>query len=95
MTNSQIRRTMKERAIEIEESGEYQDAKDEAFNDEFIDFISDLLEDDKYIITYDDVQGFLDSFEFPSEEEYISNRVNSELDDYNDQKYQEWKERDI
>ena len=46
-------------------------------------------------LTEDDIQGFIDSFTFDSEEEWCINEYESRLDSFNDQKYQEFKERDI
>lgn len=71
---------MKVRAEELSEG--YQEARDDAFNDEFVDFITGTPTDVK--LTEDDVQGFLDSFDFEDEDEWAFNEVQSELDDIGD-----------
>ncbi len=72
---------------------QYQEARDEEFNDQFVDFITGTPTDDK--LTEDDVQGFLDSFTFPDEVDWCADQLQSEIDTIGDQKYQEWKERNI
>ena len=71
----------------------YQEARDDAFNDEFVDFITGTPTDDK--LTEDDIQGFLDSFTFPEEYDWATSEYESDRDTYADARYQEWKERDI
>ena len=93
MSNRKINQTIKERCIELEESGSYQLARDEEFNEQFTEFIVGTPTDTP--LTEDDVQGFLDSFEFPDEFEWIADEVESEAGDYADQAYEEYKERDI
>ena len=68
----------------------YNEAYDEAFNDEFRDFLSTFKDTD--IITEDDIQGFIDSFTFPEEDEWAFDEVQSDYEDYCDAKYQEWKD---
>ena len=78
----------------VEEYAEgYQEARDDAFNDEFVDFITGTPTDDK--LTEDDIRGFLDSFTFPDEDEWATSEYESARDSFEDAKYQEWKERDI
>ncbi len=89
---------IKDRATEICESDAYQEARDEAFNEFFKDTI--LIQGvntnlEKLVVTEDDIQGLIDSFTFQDEDEWCMEKSLSELDDINDQKYQEWKERDI
>lgn len=86
---------IKERCIELEESGDYQEARDEEFNNQFWDMFKPVGKDEVVSVTEDDIQGFLDSFEFPDEDEWICSKAESEYDDWADAKYQEWKERDI
>ena len=91
-------RDFKARAEEFED--QYEDARDEAFNDEFLIEFTPIFSKQygmnlSNIITEEDVQGFLDSFTFPDEADWCADQVQSELDDIGDQKYQEWKERDI
>jgi len=95
MTNARLRQIGKERAIELEESGAYQEERDEAFTKHFKDVlmpsgVNTNLE--KWSITEDDIQGFLDSFEFPDEEEWIASKVESEYGDYMDQAYDQMRD---
>jgi hypothetical protein len=80
---------MKARAEELLDG--YEDARNEAFHDEFEDmFMSKtggLLQ-----LTEDDVQGFLDSFTFPDEDEWAFDQVQSELDDIADAKYEQMRD---
>ena len=82
-------RDIKARAEELADG--YQEARDVEFNEQFRDMFSIESE----IITEDDLQGFLDSFTFPDEGDWAYDQVQSELDDIGDQKYQEYKERDV
>ena len=81
-------RRIKDRLEEIEEG--YQDARDDAFNDEFVDFITGTPEDNK--LTEEDVQGFMDSFTFEDEADWCWTQLNNEEADIGDQKYQQWKD---
>ena len=79
-------RRIKERAMEIYESGDYQEARDEAFNDELRDFLCDeehVL--NPGIITEEDIQGFMDSFTFQDEMDWCYDKVDGELADIGDQ----------
>ena len=82
---------IKDRAIEISESDDYQKARDDAFDDQFRDFVSETKFPE--CITEDDVQGFLDSFTFDDEDEWAMNKACNEVDDYYDAKYEEEKDR--
>ena len=84
---------IKARAEELVEG--YEDARDMAFNDEFKDmfmehFVGKTLPHNT--INEDDIQGFLDSFSFPDEDEWAFDQVQSELDDIGDQKMEEYKD---
>jgi len=92
MTNARLRKIGKERAIEIEESGEYQDARDEAFDKELKDMLDDIY---PAIVTEDDVKGLLDSFEFPNESDWVASKVESEYGDYMDQAYEQMRDERI
>ena len=72
----------------------YQEARDTEFHEQFCKFI---LENDnfEFIWTEDELQGFLDTFEFESVSDWCASEYQSRLEDYEDQKYQEYKERDI
>ncbi len=85
-------RDLKRRMEEVEEG--YDEAYEEAFSLEFRDFIKPMLHDND-VITEDDLQGFLDSFTFPDQADWCYDKVQSELDDIGDQRYQQHKERDI
>ena len=82
---------------------DYEEARDKAFNDEFRDFISEYITEAGLtidgnltpIITEDDIQGFLDSFTFKDEGEWLADGYESELGDCIDRAYDEYKERDI
>ena len=69
----------------------YEEARDEEFDRQF----RDMFFKDPDIITEDDVQGFIDSFDFPEEGEWLANEYESFIGDLEDQKYQAYKERDI
>jgi len=88
-------RRIKERAMEICESDEYQEARDEAFDEELRDMFKHYFneEEQKLIITYDDIQGFLDSFTFPSENVWCMEKACGEADDYGDMKMEEERDR--
>ncbi len=68
----------------------YQLAKDEAFTEQFNDFISGYALDDKAInpMSEDDLQGFIDSFTFPDEADWCLDEVLSDIDTAEDAKYQ-------
>ncbi len=83
---------IKNRAIEIIESGDFDEAMNEKFNDEFRDFIKPMLTDND-VITHDDVQGFMDSFTVPDENEWAYEKVDAELADIGDQQYEEERDR--
>ena len=92
-------RRIKERAMEIEENGDYQNARDEAFESEFIEmFTSDIKNSTPKTkmltgITEDDVQGFMDSFTFPEEDEWCMDKACSEADEWADSKMEEERDR--
>ncbi len=93
---------IKNRATEICESDEYYEAKDEAFNEEFQnEFMKSVETKDgsnwimKDIITEDDVQGFIDSFTFPDEDEWCMDKACSEADDWGDMKMEEERDRQM
>ena len=89
-------RDFKARAEELTDG--YEEARDAEFNSQFLDFILPPggVKDCKAIsFTEDDVQGFLDSFDFPEQWDWAYDKVQSELDDIGDQKYEQMRdERD-
>ena len=85
-------RDLKARAEEL--ACNYDEARDEAFNEEFADMFASKL---GFIldVTYDDVQGFLDSFTFDEENDWAMDQAQNELEEIGDQQYEQWKdERD-
>jgi len=81
-------RRIKDRACELSEG--YEEARDDAFNDEFVEFITGTPTDDK--LTYDDIQGFLDSFTFQEEGEWAMDKALNELEDIADQKHEQMRD---
>ena len=86
-------RQMKDRACELSEG--YEEARDEAFNEEFKDMFIHCFDKKNLVLTVDDAQGFLDSFTFPEEGEWAMDQAQNELEDIGDQQYEQWRdERD-
>ena len=79
-------RRIKDRATELAEG--YEEARDEAFNEEF----RDMFSQEKYVITEEDLQGFLDSFTFPEEGDWALDQAESEYEGYMDSKYEQMKD---
>ena len=75
---------IKARAEELLEG--YQDARDEEFNNQ----LRDLM--DGIVVSEDDVQGLIDSFTFPEENDWAFDAVQSEIEDIGDQKYMQYKD---
>lgn len=95
-------RRIKERAAEICDSDDYQEAKDEEFHIQFqdmfmksvnTDFGSDFVIQDT--LTENDVQGFLDSFTFPDEDTWCMDKACGEYDDIGDQRMEEARDREM
>ena len=91
MSNKKINQTIKERCIELDEEGSYQDARDEEFMEQWKDFMTDRGYPQNNI-TEEDMQEFLDSFTFPDENEWICDKAESEAGDYADQAYEQMKD---
>ena len=69
----------------------YQDARDKRFHSEFIqEFLYSI--DTGYVLTEDDLRGFLESFTFPEEFEWSASEYESQRDSYEDAKYEEMKD---
>jgi len=97
MTKAQISTKVKERTEEIISSGKYAEARAEALNEQFIAFLDELGFNEPFHpepIAEEDIRGFLESFDFPSEDDWAESEAESEADDYEDDKYQQYKERD-
>ena len=84
-------RTRNYRAEIRELSDNYEAARDQACNDEFVKLYETLLQMNR-LITADDLQGFLDAFTFPDEFEWCEVEYESRRDDYFDQKHEEAKD---
>jgi len=70
---------------DIEELADsYQDARDEAFDEQFRDFLKTIEEPEN--ITEDDVQGFIDTFEFAEEWDWCASEYESRRDSFEDAK---------
>ncbi len=85
-------RDIKARAEEFEE--QYDDAMTDKFNEEFREFIEPMLKTED-AISEDDIQGFMDSFTVDDISDWCFDRVQSELDDIGDMKYQQCKDDGI
>ena len=70
---------------------EYEEAMDDKFNDEFVEFITGTPTDKK--LTYHDVQEFLYNFEMPDQNEWAMSKAESSCDDKADRLYQEYKDK--
>ena len=87
-----MRQSTRQYKANLEELADgYQEARDEAFNDEFYDEFTDagMLTTS---LTEDDVQGFLDSFDFPDEDDWAMASAESEYEGYMDSKYEEMRD---
>jgi hypothetical protein len=81
-------RDIKARAEELLEG--YDEARAEAFYEEFEDMF--VVNGALAPIDEDDVQGFIDSFTFPDEDEWAYDQVENEIADIEDQRYQQMKD---
>jgi hypothetical protein len=71
---------------------EYDKARDDAFNEEFRDYLKDIKFDKNVIVTVEDIEGFVESFSFPDESEWITNEFESFVGECADRAYDEWKD---
>ncbi len=85
-------RRIKDRAIEIYESDDYQEAKNTEFDQQLKDF---LTADTETIVSEDDIQGFLDSFTFPDKDEWCMNKACGETEDAAEARYEQMKDERI
>jgi len=89
-----MRRSTRQYKADLEELADgYWEARDEEFDQQFRDFLLTIKEPEN--ITEDDIQGFIDSFDFPSEDQWAIDEYESRRDSFYDAKYEEYKERDI
>ena len=74
----------------------YQEAKDYEFNEQFRKFVRSFSDEQghEFIINEDDLKDFLDSFEFPSKDEWVAEKLGDMIDDYGDAKYEESKDEE-
>ena len=70
---------------------EYQEARDTEFTIQFQDEFGDEF-NAIYKITEDDLQGFLDSFTFPDEDQWCVDEYERRLANFNDAKYEAFKD---
>jgi len=70
----------------------YEDAKSEEFYSSLMLFISKTRKETG-AVTEDDIQGFIDSFDFPDEFEWCEDELESQRDAFEDAKYEEYKDR--
>ena len=82
-------RDMKARAEESLE--EYDQARTEEFNNQFVNFLKSCNFPQEQV-DEDDIQGFMDSFQFPDEYEWAYDQAYSEYEDAQDAKYQQMKD---
>ena len=82
----------KDYKAELEKISEgYQDARDEEFHKQFIqEFLHSI--NTGYVLTEDDIRGFLESFTFPEEFEWAASEYESQIDAYEDAKHEEAKD---
>jgi len=79
-------RHIKDRACKLAEG--YDDAMDEKFNEEFKLYFKIDQKLSTQQITYDDIKGFLDSFETPEENEWALAQAEAEVAEMEDAKMQ-------
>ena len=70
----------------------YQTARDCEFDTQLMDFIKETREAEG-VVTEDDLQGFLDNFTFPDEDEYCATEYADQIDAFEDAKYEEARDR--
>ena len=86
-----MRQSTRQYKADLEEIADgYQEARDEAFNNEFVKFFAELIIEGN--ITEDDIQGFMDSFDFPSESDWCADEYESRRDSFYDAKYEEMRD---
>ena len=97
LTNANIRRGAKEWHTDHFE--DYQEARDEAFNEEFQDTFMKMVQTGdtrnfimKELVTEDDIQGFIDAFTFKDEDDWLSDEYASYIGDLQDQAYDSYKD---
>ncbi len=83
---------IKNRAIELLESGRYEEEKAEAFKQELNDYLEGVTVEEADI---DFFQGFLDTFTFKDEDDWAFDAVQSELDDIGDQQHEQMRDERV
>ncbi len=73
-------------------SDKYQEARDEEFTQQLQDFLSEEGFVKGLIITEDDMQGFIDSFTFTDEADWLVSAYESEIGECADRAYDEAKD---
>ena len=86
--------TTRDKKARIEEIAEgYDDAKDEEFNNQFVDMFKSISKTNTSSkVTQDDIQGFLDSFTFEDEGDWCWTQLNNEIADAGDAKYEQMRD---
>jgi len=88
-------RKIKNRAIEILESDDYNEARDVEFRIQFAELLG--IHETKLIAEIDEgeIQTFIDNFStnFPDEDTWAMDKACGEADEYGDQRYEEMKDR--
>ena len=111
-----MRQSTRQYKADLEELADgYQEARDEAFGQQFRDFVEEFIEEfidvdtgvlmdinkddiQEFMDSFDfpnedDIQGFMDSFDFPDEEQWAIDEYQSRLESFEDAKYEEMKDR--
>jgi hypothetical protein len=69
---------------------DYYDARDFEFDQQFKEFMQDFKRER---ITEEDIEGFVEAFSFPDEDEWIANELESFIGECADRAYEDFKER--
>lgn len=84
-----MNRTYKDCYEDIAEG--YQEARDYEFAQQLKDFLSEY-DEALGSITEDDVTGFMESFDFQDESDWVAGEYESRLGEYEDAKYEAYKD---
>ncbi len=74
-------------------SDKYQEARDEEFTHQLQDFLSEEGFVKGLIITEDDMQGFIDSFTFPDEFDWLASEYEGEIGECADRMFEEARDK--
>ena len=93
-----MRQSTRQYKADLEELADgYQEARDVEFSIQLKDFLEDFITHDygnawNIGITEDDVRGFIDSFDFPSESDWCADEYESRRDSFEDAKYEQMRD---